>query len=55
VKKQGTTPGQKIQFEKAIHISNVMLIDPATKKPTRVRIEQGARTTRISVKTGKAI
>ena len=55
VKKQGTTPGQKIQFEKAIHISNVMLIDPATKKPTRVRIEQGAHTTRISVKTGKAI
>jgi large subunit ribosomal protein L24 len=31
VKKQGTTPGQKIQFEKPIHISNVMLIDPQQK------------------------
>lgn len=55
VKKQGTTPGQKIQFEKPIHVSNVMLIDPTTKKPTRIRIEQGKRTSRISVKTGKAI
>jgi large subunit ribosomal protein L24 len=55
VKKQGTTPGQKVQFEKAIHVSNVMLIDPSTKKPTRVRIEQGKKTTRISKKSGKAI
>ncbi len=55
MKKQGTTPGQKIQFEKAIHVSNVMLICPHTKKPTRVRIEQGTRTSRISVKAGKAI
>jgi len=55
VKKQGTTPGQKVQFEKAIHVSNVMLICPTTKKPTRVRIEQGKKTTRISKKSGKAI
>lgn len=55
IKKQGTTPGQKIQFEKAIHVSNVMLIDPQTKKPTRIRIEQGKKTSRISVKSGKAI
>ena len=55
VKKQGSTPGQKIQFEKPIHISNVMLVDPTTKKPTRIRIEQGAKTTRIAVKSGKAI
>jgi len=32
-----------------------MLICPATKKPTRVRIEQGKKTTRISKKSGKAI
>ncbi len=40
VKKQGTTPGQKIQFEKPIHVSNVMLVCPTTKKPTRIRIER---------------
>ncbi len=55
VKKQGTTPGQKIKFEKPIHVSNVMLVCPHTKKPTRVRIEQGKKTVRISVKSGKAI
>lgn len=55
VKKQGTTPGQKIQFEKPIHVSNVMLMCPHTKKPTRIRIEQGTKTSRISVKSGKAI
>lgn len=55
VKKQGTTPGQKIQFEKPIHVSNVMLVCPTTKKPTRIRIEQGKKTVRISQKSGKAI
>lgn len=55
IKKQGTTPGQKVQFEKPIHVSNVMLVCPTTKKPTRIRIEQGKKTSRISVKSGKAI
>ncbi len=36
VKKQGTNPGQIVKMEKAIHISNVMLICPFTEKPTRV-------------------
>lgn len=55
VKKQGNTPGQKVQFEKPIHVSNVMLVCPTTKKPTRIRIEQWAKTSRISVKSGKPI
>jgi large subunit ribosomal protein L24 len=55
IKKQGTTPGQKVQFEKPIHVSNVMLVCPTTKKPTRIRIEQGKKTVRISQKSGKAI
>ncbi len=36
VKKQGTTPWQKLQFEKAINASNVMLVCPFTDKPTRI-------------------
>ena len=36
VKKQGTTPGQIVKMEKAIDISNVMLICPFTEKSTRV-------------------
>ncbi len=55
IKKQGSTPGQKIQFEKPIHVSNVMLVCPDTKKPTRIRVVQGKKTERISVKSGKKI
>jgi len=36
IKKQGTTAWQKLQFEKAIDASNVMLICPFTDKPTRI-------------------
>jgi len=36
VKKQGTTAGQIVKFEKAIDASNVMLVCPFTDKPTRV-------------------
>jgi len=35
-KKTWAMPGQSIQKEAPIHISNVMLICPFTKKPTRV-------------------
>lgn len=36
LKKQWTNPGQIIKIEKPIDISNVMLVCPFTKKPTRV-------------------
>lgn len=36
MKKMGTTPGQIQKFEKPIDASNVMLVCPITKKPTRV-------------------
>lgn len=36
IKKQGTTPGQIFEIEKAIDASNVMLVCPFTNKPTRV-------------------
>lgn len=36
MKKQGTTPGQKVELVKPIDASNVMLECPITQKPTRV-------------------
>lgn len=36
IKKQGTTPGQILKMEKAIDVSNAMLLCPITQKPTRV-------------------
>ncbi len=48
--------GRIVKRPAKIHVSNVMLVDPDTKKPTRVRIQKkdGVRT-RISVKSGAVI
>lgn len=45
-----------IQFEVPIHVSNVMLVDPATSKPTRVgfkRDENGSA--RVAKKSGQEV
>lgn len=36
VKKQWTQAGQIMKFEKAVDVSNVMIICPITEKPTRI-------------------
>lgn len=55
-------PSRKVQQggivhqEAAIHVSNVMLIDPDTKKPTRVRFEMKKdKKVRVAVKSGAVI
>lgn len=49
--------GGIITFEAPIHVSNVMLIDPSTGEPARVRVQRGADGTkeRISVTSGNPI
>jgi len=56
MKRQGTTPGQKVSFEKPIHVSNVMLLDPKTDAPTRVgyKLENGKKL-RIAKKSGTVL
>lgn len=56
MKRQGSTPGQKVTYEKAIDASNVMLIDPKTGEPTRVgyRLENGKKL-RIAKKSGTVL
>lgn len=48
--------GGIVSQEAAIHVSNVMLIDPATGEPTRVgyKMEDGKKV-RVSKKSGKVI
>jgi large subunit ribosomal protein L24 len=49
--------GGILTFEAPIHASNVMLIDPATGEPTRVRTQvadDGAKE-RVSVRSGRVI
>lgn len=51
------TQGGRIQQEAPIHVSNVMLLDPTTNKPTRVgkrRNEEG-KLVRYAKKSGKEI
>lgn len=49
--------GGIITFEAPIHASNVMLIDPATGEPTRIRKQQADDGTRerVSVRSGRVI
>lgn len=62
-RKRHTRPSQKdpdggiITFDAPIHISNVMLIDPASDTPSRVRVqvEEDGTKERIAVKSGNPI
>ena len=49
-------PGGVIEKPGPIHISNVALVDPKDKKPTRTRVEErdGARV-RVAVRSGEVI
>lgn len=56
VKKTAQRAGQKISFEGSMHVSNVMLIDEKTKKPTRVgyKMEKGKKV-RFAKKSGAVV
>lgn len=49
--------GEIVEIEAPIHASNVMLIDPKTKKPTKVKIEKDdkGKKIRISKKSNEKI
>lgn len=57
VRKTQQSAGQRITFEGSMHVSNVMLLDPKTGKPTRVgyKIDEKGRKTRIARVSGAAI
>jgi len=63
IRKRHTRPtdanpdGGIITFEAPIHVSNVMLVDPATEQASRVRtrLEEDGTKERIAVKTGNPI
>jgi large subunit ribosomal protein L24 len=54
---QANPEGGIITFEASIHMSNVMLIEPASGEPSRVRlrVEPDGLKERIAVKTGNPI
>jgi large subunit ribosomal protein L24 len=54
---QANPDGGIVSFEAPIHISNVMLIDPASGEASRVRtrVEEDGTKERLAVKTGNPI
>lgn len=50
-------PGQIVEFEAALHMSNVMLLDPKSKKPTRVGFttDKKGHKVRVAKKSGEVI
>jgi len=49
-------PGERVEKEAPIHVSNVMLVCPHTNKPTRIGYKiEGGEKIRISKRAGKAI
>lgn len=56
VKGQAGVPGQIVEMEKPIHVSNVMVLDPETKKPTRIGfVMEGNKKFRIAKSSGKKL
>jgi large subunit ribosomal protein L24 len=53
----GNPEGGIASFEEPIHISNVMLIDPTSGDPSRIRwrVEEGGEKERIAVKSGNPV
>ncbi|MCC7540978.1 MAG: 50S ribosomal protein L24 [Deltaproteobacteria bacterium] len=48
--------GGIIEREQAIHVSNVMIVDPKTDRPTRVRSEvRNEEKVRVAVKSGTTV
>lgn len=54
---QANPDGGIVSFEAPLHISNVMLVDPATDEASRVRVrlEEDGTKERIAVKSGNPI
>ena len=44
IKRTLQQPGQRISYEASIHASNVMVVDPKTKKPTRIGFSRDEKT-----------
>lgn len=56
-KKTPQQPGRKVRYEASLSSSNVMALDPKTKKPTRIgfTLDEKGRKTRIARVSGEAV
>lgn len=56
VRKTPQRPGQIVRYEASIHVSNVMLVDPTSKKRTRIGYQlKDGKKLRVSKRSGNVI
>jgi large subunit ribosomal protein L24 len=57
IKKSNNQPGEIVTFEASMHVSNVALVDPKTKKATRVGYKylDSGKKTRVAKKSGQEL
>lgn len=57
IKKTTQGPGQRISYEASIHASNVMIVDPKTKKATRIgyKMDEKKGKVRVAKASGEVI
>ena len=57
IKPQGGNNGEIIEIERPIHVSNVMIVDPKTKKATRIghQINKDGKKIRVSRKSNEKL
>lgn len=58
IKKTAQQAGQRVSYEASIHVSNVMILDPKSKKPTRIGYKVDPKTgnkSRIAKASGEVI
>lgn len=57
IKKTAQEAGQRISFAASLHVSNVMVLDPKTKKPTRIgyKIDEKGKKQRVARVSGEVI
>jgi len=56
-KGNGQTPGGIVDMEAPIHVSNVMIVDPKTKKPTRIghSTDKNGKKIRVTKKSNSSL
>lgn len=54
IKRTPQSEGRRVKLEHSIHVSNIMIVDPKTGKPTRIgyRIDEKGKKVRIAKKSG---
>lgn len=57
MRKTKTQAGQKVSFEAPMHVSNVMVLDPKTKKGTRIgyKVTKDGKKDRIAKKSNSVL